>query len=73
MVLYDLTNVRYSGRENCTLRRFGRSKQKRNDCPLVTLAPALGGEGFPRRRDVLPGNVSEHGHPAGGLEKLAQD
>ena len=73
VVFYDLTNVHYSGRENRTLRRFGRSKQKRNDCPLVTLALALDGEGFPRRCDVLPGNVSEPGTLQGALEKLAQD
>ncbi len=72
IVFYDLSNVHYSGRENDTLRRFGRSKQKRNDCPLVTLALALDGEGFPRRCELLPGNASEPGTLQGVLEKLAQ-
>ena len=57
---YDLTNVHYYGRPRDDL-QFGRSKQKRSDCPLVTLAIALDELGFPRCTEVLPGNVSEPG------------
>lgn len=71
VVFYDLTNCHYTGRENQTLRRFGRSKQKRSDCPLVTLALALDGAGFPRRCEVLAGNVSEPGTLQDALTRLA--
>ncbi len=71
VVFYDLTNCHYTGRENKTLRRFGRSKQKRSDCPLVTLALALDGAGFPRRCEVLAGNVSEPGTLQDALTRLA--
>jgi transposase len=37
----------------------GRSKEKRSDCPLVTLALVLDGSGFPRMSQVFAGNVGE--------------
>ena len=70
IVFYDLSNTHYTGRHNHTLRRFGRSKQKRSDCPLVSLALALDGSGFPRRCEILPGNVSEPGTLQPVLERL---
>ena len=71
IVFYDLSNTHYTGGENQTLRRFGRSKQKRSDCPLVSLALALDGAGFPRRCEILAGNVSEPGTLRDALERLA--
>lgn len=60
IILYDLTNTYFegTGRFN-TKARFGRSKEKRSDCPLVTLALVLDGEGFPKNSSILPGNISE--------------
>lgn len=42
VILYDLTNTHFEGRclENALAKR-GHSKQKRSDCPLVTLADVL--------------------------------
>ena len=37
----------------------GHSKEKRSDCPLVTLALVLDASGFPKRSEVFAGNVSE--------------
>ena len=59
IVFYDLTNTFYFGSARGELLRFGRSKQRRNDCPLVTLALMLDGAGFPRCCEILHGNVSE--------------
>ncbi len=76
IVFYDLSNTFYTGRPNDTLRRFGRSKQKRNDCPLVTLALLLDGVGFPRSCEILPGNISEPGtlqDAMGRLEAVCED
>ena len=39
--------------------RHGRSKEKRSDYPLVTLALTLDASGFPRTAEILPGNASE--------------
>jgi transposase len=60
IVLYDLTNTYLSGaaRESHLARR-GRSKQRRNDCPLLTLALVLDNEGFPKASRIFAGNISE--------------
>ena len=71
ILFYDLSNTHYSGRQSGTLLRYGRSKQKRSDCPLVSLALALDGAGFPRRCEILPGNVSEPGTLQEALQRLA--
>jgi transposase len=60
IVLYDLTNTYFEGQ--CTSNpkaQFGRSKEKRSDCPLVTLGLILDGDGFPLSSQVFPGNASE--------------
>ena len=69
IVFYDLTNVHYYGRARGDLQR-GRSKQKRHDCPLVTLALTLDAAGFPQRSRILPGNVSEPGTLETALRQL---
>ena len=70
IAFYDLTNVHYHGHTHGELPRFGRSKQKRDDCPLITLALALDGAGFPRSCEILPGNVSEPGTLHEALARL---
>jgi len=60
IVLYDLTNTYFEGQ--CVQNpkaQFGRSKEKRSDCPLVTLGLVLDGDGFPLGSQVFPGNASE--------------
>lgn len=60
LVLYDLTNTYFEGQcAGNPNARFGRSKEKRSDCPLVTLGLVLDGDGFPLSSRVFPGNASE--------------
>jgi hypothetical protein len=60
IILYDLTNTYLMGSaQNSQRARRGRSKQKRHDCPLLTLALVVDGDGFPKSSRVLKGNVSE--------------
>jgi len=62
IILYDLTNTYMEGvAVGSYLARYGRSKQKRDDAPLVTLALVIDEEGFPKASQVLAGNVSEPG------------
>ena len=50
ITLYDLTNTYFEGEvPHNTKARHGRSKEKRTDCPLVTLGLVLDGSGFVRR------------------------
>lgn len=67
VTLYDLTNTYFEGEmaRNPKARR-GHSKEKRGDCPLVTLALVLDGSGFVRRSRMFEGNVAE----AGTLESM---
>lgn len=60
VTLYDLTNTYFEGQslEN-ELGALGRSKEKRSDCMLVTLALVLDGSGFIKRSELFKGNVSE--------------
>jgi transposase len=60
ITLYDLTNTYFEGRAGMSkLAQYGHSKEKRSDCPLVTLGLVLDGSGFPQRSYVYKGNVSE--------------
>ena len=60
ITLYDLTNTYFEGTgQGNANAALGNSKEKRTDCPLVTLALVLDGSGFPRRSEVFDGNVSE--------------
>ena len=60
ITLYDLTNTYFEGQCKANaLAAHGHSKEKRTDCPLVTLGLVLDSSGFPRRSHVYKGNVSE--------------
>jgi transposase len=60
ITLYDLTNTYFEGtaKANPDAKR-GKSKERRTDCPLVTLALVLDGSGFPKHSEIFPGNASE--------------
>jgi transposase len=72
VTLYDLTNTFFEGDAagNPKAQR-GRSKEKRSDCPLVTLGLVLDGSGFVRRSRTFAGNVSEGSTLAEMLAGLA--
>lgn len=61
VTLYDLTNTYFEGSApgNSKAQR-GHSKEKRSDCPLVTLGLVLDGSGFVKRSKVFEGNVAEN-------------
>jgi len=60
VVIFDLTNMHFEGVMAASDRaRFGRSKQKRNDCRLITMALAIDSLGFVRGSQLWDGNVSE--------------
>ena len=62
VTLYDLTNTYFEGEvPNNRKAHRGRSKEKRSDCPLVTLGLVLDGSGFVRSSQTFAGNVAEAG------------
>lgn len=77
IILYDLTNTYFEGDvPYCKKAKHGRSKDKRNDRPLVTLGIVLDENGFLKTTRIFEGNISEpktlmdmvhevHGHAVG--------
>jgi transposase len=71
VTLYDLTNTYFEGDASSNAKaKHGRSKEKRSDCPLVTLGLVLDGSGFIHRSRMFAGNVSESGTLEGMLTGL---
>jgi transposase len=69
VTLYDLTNTYFEGEMAGNAKaRHGHSKEKRSDCPLVTLGLVLDGSGFVRRSRMFEGSVAE----ASTLEQMLQ-
>src|SRR6478752_165119 len=60
IALYDLTNTYMEGQAKANPKAaHGVSKEKRNDCPLVTMGLVMNEHGFLNRTSILPGNASE--------------
>jgi transposase len=60
IALYDLTNTYMEGQNQSNPKAtHGISKEKRNDCPLVTIGLVMNEHGFLHRTSILPGNASE--------------
>ena len=71
VTLYDLTNTCFEGVAAAQpLAQHGHSKEKRNDCPLLTLGMVLDGSGFVRRSEVLAGKIVEGEVLQGALKRL---
>jgi len=62
IIFYDLTNTYFEGRKvKSKLSQYGRSKEKRSDAKLVSLALVVNGEGFVKYSKIYEGNIFE-GH-----------
>ena len=61
ILLYDLTNSYFEGTaaKNALARRSVNSKEKRSDCPLISVGVVLDAEGFIIRHKVFAGNISD--------------
>ena len=60
IILYDLTNTYLEGiAASNSKAQFGRSKEKRKDCRLLTLGLVIDSKGFPKTSQVFAGNQSE--------------
>ena len=60
ITLYDLTNTYFEGGATGVLKaQRGRSKEKRSDAKLITLALVLDSSGFIKKSEIYEGNISE--------------
>ena len=72
--LYDLTNTYFEGAcAGNRLAKRGKSKEKRSDCPLVTLALAVDAQGFPLFTQIYEGNQTEPATLVDVLTRLEAD
>ena len=60
LAIYDLTNTYFEGRKTGSeLARYGRSKEKRNDCKQIVMACVINAEGFIRHSEIYRGNMDD--------------
>jgi hypothetical protein len=60
IIFYDLTNTYFEGRkQRSKLARFGRSKEKRSDCKIVSMAAVVNAEGFLKYSRIYQGDISD--------------
>lgn len=72
IVFYDLTNTYFEGRKvKSQLAQFGRSKEKRSDCKLVSLALVVNAQGFVKYSKIYEGNIYEAHTLAAIVDALA--
>ena len=73
IILYDLTNTYLEGGACSNPKaKFGRSKEKRSDCRLLTLGLIVDGKGFPKTSEVFAGNQSEPKTLLGMIQALTK-
>jgi len=60
MCFFDLTNTYFEGQAKANPKaKRGRSKEKRSDCKLLTLALVVDEQGFAKYSNLYPGNQAE--------------
>ena len=60
IIFYDLTNTYFEGRKvGSELAQYGRSKEKRSDAKLVSLALVVNTDGFVKQSKIYSGNIYE--------------
>ncbi len=70
VILYDLTNTYFEGvKSNSEYAQFGRSKEKRNDTRIISLAVVINVFGFVKYSKIYSGNISD----GSTLEKTIDD
>jgi transposase len=71
VVFYDLTKTYYEGRaEKNKKASYGRSKERRYDCKLVTLGLVVDAQGFAKQSQLFSGSESEGNTLKGMIESL---
>lgn len=73
LVIFDLSNTYFeTSKRGSDLAKFGRSKEKRSDCPIVTFTGVINKEGFIQHSRIYPGNTSDSATMEDMLKDLEQ-
>ena len=78
LVIFDISNTYFSHRDpfgesrktNSKLAKYGRSKEKRYDCPLVVFTGVINAEGFIRHSRIYEGNFPDNATLSDMIEDL---
>jgi hypothetical protein len=73
VLLYDLTSTYFESdppADAADKRRYGYSRDKRNDCVQVVIALVVTPEGFPLAYEVMPGNTADNQTLRAFLQKV---
>jgi hypothetical protein len=57
IVIFDISNTYFESRKaDSKIAKYGRSKEKRNDCPIVVFTGVINAQGFIRHSKIYEGN-----------------
>ena len=71
-ILYDLTNTYFEGsKSGSKIAKHAKSKDKRDDRHVITVALIIDAKGFSRQSKVYEGNISEPGTLKKMLDELS--
>ncbi|MEM9078932.1 MAG: IS1634 family transposase [Bacteroidota bacterium] len=74
LVIFDISNTYFETRkQDSALAQYGRSKEKRNDCPLVVFTGVINPEGFIRHSRIYQGNTPDTATLGDMIEDLASN
>jgi transposase len=60
LVIFDISNTYFETRKSeSKIAKYGRSKEKRSDCPLVVFSGVINSQGFIRHSKIYEGNKSD--------------
>ncbi|MCK5102279.1 MAG: IS1634 family transposase [Cyclobacteriaceae bacterium] len=74
LVIFDISNTYFESRKaDSKIARHGRSKEKRDDCPLVVFTGVINAQGFIRHSRVYEGNTPDMATLADMIEDLRKN
>ena len=74
IIFYDLTNTYFEGRKaGSSIAKFGRSKEKRSDAKIVSMAAVINAEGFLKYSRIYEGNISDSKTLNNTIEELSHN
>lgn len=73
LVIFDISNTYFeTSKRGSKLARFGKSKEKRSDCPLVVFSGVINAQGFIRHSRIYEGNKADSTTLADMLKDLEE-
>jgi transposase len=73
LVIFDISNTYFETRKGASkIARYGRSKEKRTDCPIVVFTGVINAQGFIRHSKIYEGNKPDTATLSDMIEDLSK-